>query len=454
MRHARASSRRSQPPAWAGDAPAPAPVPLYAPAEEGFAHPFKKIPLSLTLVGLCLYLFVIFSGRLGIGEIAISVALVGVFVAGKPLRLPAPLLWLGAFVLWSALALPSALYKDAVVDSVIAWGKIWLIFFAMVNAVHGWRQLRFLCAFVLLLHVLYPVRGTLMNFIFQIGTFGRYGWNGAWRNPNDLAAFMLLPLSLALGIGLVEEHKRTRFLALSAAATFAFIIVITQSRAGFIALAFLGLVTLVRQRGGQKVRVFATVAILAGIMAVAAPAELWQRLSGLKNVTNTEQLKAVDTDGSAEARFGIWRIAAHIINDNLVAGVGSGSYKLYNKEYALTIPDLPAASYGTKQTHSIYLNLLAETGVVGFALYMGLIVSVLMYSRQTVAKLRPRAPRAAVVLQSLETGFIAFFIAGIFGVFHYLPMVYLQLGLMYGFTEAVDKGSGTFGRRSLRTQAA
>src|SRR5690606_40059475 len=54
---------------------------------------------------------------------------------------------------------------------------IGVIFFVAYNAIQSRAQLRFFVFWTLAMYALFPVRGTLFNFLFGIAEFGRYAWN-------------------------------------------------------------------------------------------------------------------------------------------------------------------------------------------------------------------------------------------------------------------------------------
>ena len=69
------------------------------------------------------------------------------------------------------------------------------------------QQIRFFLAFWLACFAFYPVRGALFNYyLYHENLFGRAIWNYIFSNPNDLAAFCILQLSMALGLYAIEEQ--------------------------------------------------------------------------------------------------------------------------------------------------------------------------------------------------------------------------------------------------------
>ena len=76
-----------------------------------------------------------------------------------------------------------------------------------------------------------------------------------------------------------------------------------------------------------------------------------------------------------------WNYAIDIFNDNKIFGIGFNSYPTYLQN--LNSPLVPAWA-----AHNIYLQLLADTGLIGFTLFMMLFISTLIYSLKYVIKYR------------------------------------------------------------------
>ena len=394
----------------------------------------ERFRLTLPFAGLAVYLWVIHSYRLPIGSYAIALGLFGLVLQAQPLKFPAPLAWFGGFLLWAFTTLPTARYLDASVDKLVDFGKLWLVFLLACNVARTRRQLQVLMITWLGLFAFYPVRGTMFNFIFRIGEFGRYAWNFIYSNPNDLAAFSLPILAMSIAVLQGEKEKKKfrqggwiRLSALAGVIMLPALIFVTQSRGGILALFTMALLVLVQYR--RQARTFAVFVLVAGVIALAAPPEVWTRLGGLSKAGDSQTLVEVDVEGSAAQRFEIWRVAAAIIAEHPVTGIGLGGYPQTHAEYARSTRFNQIAR-GSRDSHSIYLNVLAETGIVGFILLLGTMISALWQGRRAVKEVEIRDPGAAKQLQTLNIGLIAFMQAGIFASLHRVAFVYVYIAVM------------------------
>jgi O-antigen ligase len=210
--------------------------------------------------------------------------------------------------------------------------------------------------------------------------------------------------------------------------------------------------------------------IIMGVVALAliavpfAPDSVWKRFSGMRHAGNTEELAEVDAEGSARQRFEILKIALTISKENSVYGVGFGAYPFAHREYALR-PEFDPTGRGLRDTHNTYVNVMAETGVPGLVLFLGLVLSVMVPADRVRRQCWKLNPERAQHLLLLELGLLAYFIAGIWGTFNKRTFLYVHLTLLWSMTDIVrrelalgtprrsfNRGGAAGGALSLRGQ--
>jgi O-antigen ligase len=256
--------------------------------------------LRWTLVFASFFAFAasVISARLRVGQPAIILGVVGLLVQSERLRWSTVTPLLALWTTWCAIGYFGSEYPEAVAESLLDLSKLCVITLVGVNALRTRAQLRAFSLFALFAFLIYPGRGSLLNYLtgaFVVGG-SRAVWNGVYSNPNDLAAITLLLLSITAGL-VVTERTRLWKLAAGGAATFlAFIIFITQSRGALIALGVFVLGVLWRAPRRQRVRAAVAVAIVGAVVAAFAPSSVWDRLSGLRNVTS-DDFSQVDAEG-------------------------------------------------------------------------------------------------------------------------------------------------------------
>jgi probable O-glycosylation ligase (exosortase A-associated) len=401
----------------------------------------KRLRWTLVFAAFFAFAGAVISARLRIGQPLIILGVVGLLVQGERLRWGTVTPMLALWTAWCALGVFASEYPEAVGEGLLQLSKLAVITLVGANALRSRAQLRVFSAFALFAFLIYPGRGALLNYI--TGAFvlagGRAVWNGVYSNPNDLAAIAMLVLSIAAGLAVSERNRWLRLAALATAAFLAFVIFITQSRGALVALGVFVAAVLWRAPKRQRVRAALATAAVGAVVIAFAPSSAWDRLSGLKNV-NSDDMSQVDAEGSATQRFEIWKVARTIISEHPVTGVGIEAYP-YEHTRVAPRPEFKYTARGNRDTHSTYLNVAAETGLIGFALFMSIIVVTVRYAERVRRRAATRDPAGAHQLLLLEFGMLAYLVAGIWGSYAKLNMLYLHLVLLWCTAKALETES-------------
>lgn len=172
-------------------------------------------------------------------------------------------------------------------------------------------------------------------------------------DPNDLSLTlnMIMPLALALLLG--TRNAVARALLLGAILAMAAGVVASFSRGGFLGLATILIVFLVK-RGREK-----GLATLVPILAILVLA-LFVLPAGYGDRIYTIWDTSEDATGSANARWDGMVGAFRLMLQHPLFGLGLGQHVLA----------FPARGLGWSGVHSAYLQVGADLGVPGFALYV------------------------------------------------------------------------------------
>jgi O-antigen ligase len=408
-------------------------------ADSEVAPGLKQVRWTIVFVAFLAYVFAITTYRLPIGNLAMLAGLAGMAFQPDQFRFSRLLIWFGAFILWCAIGYVRTPYPAPVWDRLVDFVKLWAVILVAVNALRSRAQIRFFSVFFLGCFALYPLRGAFFNyFLYRSTFFGRAIWNHIYANPNDLAALAILQLAMVAALLSLEQRGWVKRAAQIGVVLLPLLILMTQSRGGFIALALFVICCIVGQWSqlrhvldpGKRLRLVLMLLSVTAAVAFFAPNGVWERVAGLKHLTNTGQLGEVDQEGSARQRFEIWRVGNKIFREHPLTGIGIGAYPLAHESYALGEEFDPTAR-GKRDTHSTYLNVLAETGVPGAIAFFGLVSSVGFGAERTRRQCKKRAPRLALPLFFLEMGLVAFFTAGVFGSFASFSFLYIHLALLW-----------------------
>jgi O-antigen ligase len=202
-------------------------------------------------------------------------------------------------------------------------------------------------------------------------------------------------------------------------------VIVTFSRAGFLALATTGLVYQWRLRRRPE-RVWALAALVVVVCALPVlPSGYLDRLS---TVTNME----ADRTGSAQERWQGMVTAVRLVSGHPVVGAGIGMDVV-----ALTEAGGPA----WREVHNVYLEYAVDLGLPGLALFLALLVWCL---KAATFVRRRAAGRLYYLAEGIETSLVVFAVAGFFYPVAYHFYFYYVAGLAVA-AKAVYQGSESVG---------
>ena len=284
--------------------------------------------------------------------------------------------WLSEMLKWVEMLLLVGIVMDLARDGRWAWIAFGVVLAATLQAVIG----------------LYEYFGGSGAPHLWISNFQRFRAFGTFGQPNPFSAFMGLSLPLALGLtwgygrrGLVgwreRDARRRRYvapasIALGYAACSGLLLgglVASWGRGAWLGFGAAGVVMVFfaprRRRRGAAL--LAVGAVLTAMMWTAGyvPAGIRQRVqSTLTEFTGFGDMRAVpisDENFALVERLAHWQAAVNMANAHPLAGVGLGNYEAAYPDYGLV--SWPRA---LGHAHNDYLNVLAETGLVGLFGYL------------------------------------------------------------------------------------
>jgi O-antigen ligase len=190
---------------------------------------------------------------------------------------------------------------------------------------------------------------------------------GAMFDPNDLAFFALTFLPFGF-IFLTGETRLRRLLSLASLFSCAVLIIYTNSRGGFVALGLVCLLMLIS--GGRTIRSW-----MKGVLLIAAvPCLLFMLLGGGASRYSTLLNPKADYNYYDETgRLAIWGKGIDLMVSNPVLGVGVGCFEeaIGEQRKVLGLPPR------WQSPHNAFIQVGAETGVLGLGLFVAMIVSAL-----------------------------------------------------------------------------
>lgn len=204
------------------------------------------------------------------------------------------------------------------------------------------------------------------------GYVGRPRMTGPYETPNPYAQILCVIFVLALDRAWHEKKTIFRLIALFGAGIIALALIYTDSRGGFLCLAFTILVFLLFNPPNFNSVVVITV--LAVILVRFMPANYTERLFTLTELFTDNSAAIADESfrGRTSENIAAWRMFL----DNPVFGVGLENYSNYYLDYSKQIGLDPRRE--ARDPASLYLQLLANQGLVGAAIYLSIIYVVFL----------------------------------------------------------------------------
>jgi putative inorganic carbon (HCO3(-)) transporter len=175
---------------------------------------------------------------------------------------------------------------------------------------------------------------------------------GMFQNPNDLALNMVALLPLTVLVALRAHSTKWRLGAAFLGLMMLGAIIVSYSRGGFVGLAVVCLI-LGFQVAKRKPAVAAGAALMLLLALPLAPSSYWQRVSSITD-------DSLDATGSREARRILLREAWNTFLTFPLHGVGAGMFQAYNP---------PGRVELWRETHNVVLQVAAELGILGLAVF-------------------------------------------------------------------------------------
>lgn len=298
----------------------------------------------------------------------------------------------------------------------------------------------------------------IYQFVYQVGhpsfilmeRFMRA--SGTFAQPNPFAGYLgtLLPIGVSLTLfalsrvakldGRFNEAGRELLVVGGMTALIGLGMVLSWSRGGWLGtLAAVGFVAAFRSRRALILStafalILLSVATLSSLDSSVLPASVQARVGNLLAYTgvNMDQVLRQDVDDDNFAiieRLAHWKAAILMWRGAILFGIGPGGYATAYPEVIQTDSYLLLWEDPLGHAHNIYLNFLAEIGVVGLLLYLGILIGLFGWVWRQIRR------------RSKYDGWSAALAVGVFGMLLYVSVhslfdnlyvrgIYLHLGFV------------------------
>lgn len=257
--------------------------------------------------------------------------------------------------------------------------------------------------------------GGLSRWVFQIDGNGindeRIG--GPVGDPNFFAQILIFSIPLAVYLyNAASNRLATLYFCLCTLVIVACLIA-TQSRGGLLAL--LGVSAVYLYFGGHRLSgkniAFGLIFIPAIVLATAPYSESSTRIvHGVQSVASLIAGRPIE-DEAIQGRVDEMIIATAMVRDEPLFGVGYNTYSRHYQKYSLRLGI--GVRGQDRAAHSLFIESVAENGLIGLGVFVGLITSVLYACHKRRLSLRQNNPLLANLLLALFLGYVGYLFAAI-----------------------------------------
>ena len=314
-----------------------------------------------------------------------------------------------------------------------------IVFLSILHFVDNEERFGKLVKVWLVVHVLVAAVGIVKKGV---------GIGGFLGDENDLclALNMILPFAFFLAMSAETNSKKIYYITL--ACLFLFVIILTQSRGGFLGLVATG--SYCWWKSKRKLLSGTVVVVLALFLAMVAPSAYWSEIRSI-----AEENTPANPHGTGAERYYSWKIAWGMFLDNPIMGVGQGNYPwnvgVYEQKQGLT-EGFNERSLAGRAAHSLYFTVMPELGLIGTVLF---IVMVLLTVRDLrfiqrsggmEAEEADGTLPAASLATALEASLVGYLVTGAFLSVLYYPNFWILMGFTLSLRKIVERRQDIAGR--------
>jgi hypothetical protein len=248
---------------------------------------------------------------------------------------------------------------------------------------------------------------------------------GTLGSKNRYAQVMAVLLPLAIFRLWAERSRMLRLLAAISCIPIWSGVLLTFSRGAGVSLvvALLAMLFL----GTIKLRHFVAIGLAGCLITVLAVPDYVYRISTITDLVALVSGDVVNAGGSVRGRATVNLATLDIFLDHPILGVGPGQTSLYTTQYGNEIGFRTLE--GNRRAHNMYLEELADTGILGFACFMSIVLITMYQLVQVRRRWMHRRPDFAYTAASFLIAIITYLTTAVFLHLSYVRYYWLLLAL-------------------------
>jgi O-antigen ligase len=252
-----------------------------------------------------------------------------------------------------------------------------------------------------------------------VGVFGSK-WVAApfgFFDMNTLGGMCAIGAAVLTGLATGERRISTRIGLIACAVCLTFAVVVSRSRGAWLGAGVALVYVVVRSRSRWLT------------VGLAAAAVLFLSSGLIRETVSTRVAQTSVADASLAGRAMLWNCAARTARANWLVGVGFENFRVVKTSYGF--PRLGKKEVMRYNAHSLYFEVLADLGVLGLAVLVGLLSSV-VWRLDRLA--RESSCECSALAIALASGLLAF---AVHGVWDCLTMLIMLPAMLLGLAVAV-----------------
>ncbi len=249
---------------------------------------------------------------------------------------------------------------------------------------------------------------------------------GSLGDNNGVALALLMAIPLLLYCAKYTAEYWVRIGMYVTAGLGVVTVIASYSRGGFVGMLAMGLMLLKNSK--YKVRAVVALAVIAIIVFASLPEDYINRISTIREASS---------DGSFEVRLLAWKINYMLALDHPFLGVGPYGSLIWENwmselGQAVTYLFPSPLIMRTFVAHSIYFQVLGDTGFIGLFLFVCLLGVALLKTIQTqrLAKRDPSLEWAGDLARATQISLVVYLVAGAALSLIYFELIYIVLAIV------------------------
>lgn len=273
---------------------------------------------------------------------------------------------------------------------------------------------------------------------------------GPVDDPNRFAQITIVLVPIALYLWRTARRQSARLAAALLGLLLLTGIGLTLSRGAFLTLALLA-IAMVWLRWIRPLRLALVVLIVTAALSAVSPFLLSRIVSMGDALTlfSGDASRLAEADGAIRRRTTQMLAALYVFRDHPLIGVGPGQFSPFYVESYSDDPDIKFREVvGPRRAHSLYFEIAAELGIIGLAIFLGIVGLVVRRLWQLRRRWRLRDPRRADLAAAFAMSLAAYLCTGVFLHLSFQRYYWFLLALAVAAIHVIQSRA-TMGRRVL-----